>query len=144
MRPRSRTRIYLLIHHSYRTSDLLPCVFALPHSQVLLFSSQLDQNKAVSVPGQHADMRWESTVQLMRDGTDGAEMLDLFQALSFGYKASSSLWKYMGTKINGSLRVWRSVFETCSRWWVLDFSKCLVGRCGKERKQMLLAPSGNI
>lgn len=62
MRPRSRTHIYLLIHHSWTTSDLLPCVFALLHSQVLFFSLQLEKNKADS-------LLWE-TVQMV------AKMLD--------------------------------------------------------------------
>lgn len=39
VRPRSRTHIYLLIHHVLMASDLLLCVFTLLHSQVHFFLS---------------------------------------------------------------------------------------------------------
>jgi len=52
-------------------SDLLPCVSALLHSQVL-FSPLLEKNKADSLARQTVDMLEE---------TDREEMLDIFQVL---------------------------------------------------------------
>lgn len=49
----------------------------------------------------------------------------------------------MGIKINGSLRVLRSVLEMFSGWWALYFRERLMGLCAGERKQMLLLPNGN-
>lgn len=56
VRPRSRTHIYLLIHHVLMASDLLLCVFTLLHSQVHFFSFHL--NKADSPPVRYVDMHW--------------------------------------------------------------------------------------
>lgn len=71
-------------------------------------------------------------------------LLELPYYSHFSYKVSSSFKSMPVPKLTAHCMYGKSVFEMCSRWWRLYFTDCLGGHSGKERKQMLLGPNGNI
>lgn len=130
-----------LFAHSSLLHDLWPTTvcFCSPWLPGFLFFLQLEK-KLRPVPCQ-GDMSKCSRSQCKRQyrwGRNGGFLPGAYAAVTLATK-----WAHLWESKWASRLTAHCMYRGVCRWWVHYFSGCLVGRCSKEGKQMLLVSNGN-